>query len=366
MRTSIWALVAILPLSFPLSGQHSSIPGGGGQVGVPAPLTVDRERQVDNHHLKLDVVVTNKAGKPVTGLQQQSFVITNNKQTQAIASFREITSANPDPVKIILLVDEVNANFTNVAYERSQIKTFLTRNGGKLPHPVSIIFFSDTGTEGLTGSSQDGNALAAAMEQHDTKLRTLRRSAGFYGAVDRFQLSIQNLQAITHQEEATPGRKLLLWISPGWPYLSGPQVNLSKREEQGIFDSIVSLSTALRRARITLYSVDPLGTTDSVTFRTTYWEEFTKGAASPKDVQAGSLALQVLASQSGGRVLNSNNDVASLIAKASSDADSYYELTVDTAPAEHPDEYHALQVKVEQPNQSGLIVRTRTGYYVQP
>jgi hypothetical protein len=42
---------------------------------------------------------------------------------------------------------------------------------------------------------------------------------------------------------------------------------------------------------------------------------------------------------------------------------SYYSLTFDSNPAKHPDEYHDLQVKVENP---GLAARTRTGYYAQP
>jgi hypothetical protein len=52
-----------------------------------------------------------------------------------------------------------------------------------------------------------------------------------------------------------PGRKLLVWISPGWPYLvSGMDRELaSKRQKQELFNSIVALSDGLRRARITLY-----------------------------------------------------------------------------------------------------------------
>jgi hypothetical protein len=44
------------------------------------------------------------------------------------------------------------------------------------------------------------------------------------------------------------------------------------------------------------------------------------------------------------------------------DADVYYTLTVDAAPADRPDAYHALEVKIAT---QGLTARTRNGYYVQ-
>ncbi len=325
-----------------------------------------------DHRITLDVVVTDKSGKSVSGLQQNDFVVQNDRKPQSLTSFHAVGGdasavgtpiATPDPVKIILLVDEVNTGFSNVAFERDAIKKYLRQNGGKLSHPVSMIFFSDSSTEMLNGVSRDGNALSAAFDQHETKLRTLRRSAGFYGAVDRFQLSIQTLQSIAAREETNPGRKLLIWISPGWPFLSGPRVALSAKEEQGLFNSIVSISAALRRARIAIYSIDPLGMADAGGFRTMYYKEFLKGVAAPNDAQIGNLALQAIAVQSGGRVLNSNNDTAMLIANAATDADSYYVLTLDTPPADHPDEYHALQVTMERP---GLIAHTRTGYYAEP
>lgn len=69
-----------------------------------------------------------------------------------------------------------------------------------------------------------------------------------------------------------------------------------------------------------------------------YWEEFVKGVVNPNEAQIGNLALQAIATQSGGRVLNSNNNVAMLIATAAAEADAYYVLTIDTAPADHPDD----------------------------
>ena len=71
----------------------------------------------------------------------------------------------------------------------------------------------------------------------------------------------------------------------------------------------------------------------------------------------------MIATQSGGLVLNSSNDIAGEIATAMRDGLNYYQLTFDAAVAAKPDEYHAIEVKIDKP---GLTARTRTGYYAQP
>jgi hypothetical protein len=90
---------------------------------------------------------------------------------------------------------------------------------------------------------------------------------------------------------------------------------------------------------------------------------YTGAVKNARQVQIGNLALQVLAVQSGGRVLNSSNDVAGEIATSVADANSFYVLTFDGLPGDGPNEYHAIDVKIDKP---GLAARTRAGYYTQP
>jgi VWFA-related protein len=313
-----------------------------------------------------DVVVHDRAGKAVSGLHAEDFIVLDNKQPQKITSFAAVGGATVEavraepPAEIVLLVDEVNTRFDHVAYERDQIKKLAMQNDGRLRHPVSLVFFSDTGTEVSNSATTDGNLVLAAFDQHQSKMRTLRRSQGFYGAVDRFQLSLSTLRSLAAAETEKPGRKMVIWISPGWAYLSGPGVTLSRSEETALYASIVATSNELRRARITLYSIDPLGVGDAGSLRLTYYEDFLKPVIKPSNAAAGSLSLQVLATQSGGLVLNSSNDIAAEIARAVSDADAYYTLTIEPPPSDQPHQYHAIDVKVETP---GLTARTRSGYY---
>ena len=331
------------------------------QDQVPGNVTPLSEAQ--DSHLVLDVVVADRSGKPRTGLTQNDFVVRDNGQPRKILSFHAVDGVAEPPVKIILIVDEVNTTFTRVAYERDQLRKFLMQNGGQLTHPVSLGFFSDTGTELQPNASTDGKALLASFDEHETKLRTIRRSTGFYGAEERFSLSQKSLGMLATAEARLPGRKLVIWISPGWPILSGPNITLSTKQEQGLFSSIVWLANALRQARITLYSVDPLGVEDAATNRLNYYEEFLKPVAAPKNAQAGNLSLQVLARQSGGQALNSSNDITEQVNRCVADADAFYTLTIDPTPSDRPNELHTVDVKVETP---GLTARTRSVFYGQP
>ena len=221
---------------------------------------------------------------------------------------------------------------------------------------------SDEGTQIQPGFTKDGNAISASLKAQDIGLRTLRRSAGFYGAEDRLNLSLTALRQLVSAESAQPGRKLIVWISPGWAYLSGPAVQLDRKQQNGIFAEIVGLSTAMRQNRITLYSIDPVGPADSG-FRTFYYRAFLKGVKKPDQVDLGDLSLQVLATQSGGLAITGNSDVSGSIRRCLTDANSFYELTFNPPPAESQNEYHQLTLEVAKP---GLTARTRDGYYLQP
>ena len=80
-------------------------------------------------------------------------------------------------------------------------------------------------------------------------------------------------------------------------------------------------------------------------------------------MQLGNLGLQVLSVQSGGLALESDSDVAGLIEKCLTDAQSWYKIVYDPPPADKPDEYHHIEIRLDQ---RGLIPRTSEGYYSNP
>jgi len=324
---------------------------------VMAQLNAPQNHPADRT-ISLNVVVTGAGNALVGGLTQQDFTVFDKKIPRPIVASVEMVK---QPAEVLMVVDAVNTPTTAVAYQREQIVRFLRSNGGKLAHPTNFAVLTDNDVKTFNGTSTDGNVLADALEHYDIGLRDIRRSSGFYGNEDRLTISVAALRNIIAYEAKLPGRKLVVWISPGWPLLSGAEVELSGKQQQQIFGDAVGFSTQLREAGITLYAVNTWGVTESLG-REFYYQDFLKGVSKPQDAQLGNLGLQVLAVQSGGLALNSNG-VTEMLQRCEADADDYYRVTFEPAPSERPNEYHPLEIHVAKP---GLTVRTSQGYYSQP
>ncbi|MGA9882219.1 MAG: VWA domain-containing protein [Candidatus Acidiferrales bacterium] len=330
---------------------------------APAALAqqTNRPSQPADNSIHLDVVVTHKSGPPISGLQQREFTVLDNNVPQTITSFQAV-DGDKAPIEVTVLIDAVNAPYQAIAYARDQIDKVLLADDGDLAHPTSLAVLTDTGLEFHHGFSQDGNKLRAALDQYTLGLRSIRRSAGFYGAAERFQLSLEGLHQLVQRDGRLPGRKIVLCVSPGWPLLSGPEVQLDSNKQKQLFADIVDFSTDFLRDRITLYNVNPWGASESLE-REDYWQSFLKGISKPGQVTPGDLGLQVLATHSGGLVLAANNDVAGLLQKCLADARTYYEVSFQPSTDDQPGKYHRLQVRVSK---SGLTARTTQGYYTSP
>jgi VWFA-related protein len=309
----------------------------------------------------LDVVVTAKAGGPIGDLQQQDFTVLDNNAPRAISSFEAVTGRDA-PIGIVLAIDAINATAVTVATERDAIDKFLHEDDGYLAYPVAIEVVTDTGIQNIANFTNDGDAQSAALQKSSIGLRDIGRSGAYWGATERLQMSLKGLSQLVERYGPLPGRKLILWISPGWPLLNDINTALNSAQQQQLFESIVGISTDLRRAGITLNSIDPIGAAENPLYAL-YYEQFLKGVSKPSQVHPGDVGLQVIAVQSGGLALNSGNDMTNFIEECVGDAAPYYEISFVPAPAAHADEYHSLEVKIDKP---GLTARTRQGYYAQP
>jgi VWFA-related protein len=310
--------------------------------------------------IQLNVVVTPKSGAPVAGLQEKDFTVLDNKVPQTITSFRA-SNGSQEPIEVILLIDSINIGVDVIAEERIQIHKFLHSNDGRLTRPTTLAVLTNKGVQMQGAYTLDGNGLANSLDKYTIGLRTIGRSSGIEGASERFDDSLNALRELAMYESTRPGRKLILWISPGWPLLSGPGVTLTYKQEQGIFDEITWLTAQLRQSQTTIYSVNPLGVSESVP-NVFYYQEFLKGVAKPQDANIGNLGLQVIATQTGGLVLSSN-DISELLERCVADTRAYYKISFEPPPTERRDVYHPLEIKLAEP---GLTARTSTGYYAEP
>jgi VWFA-related protein len=325
------------------------------------PTVLTPATSPSSQQIKLDVVVDTKSGDQVTSLPQQDFTILDNKSPRPITSFRVVTSAQ-EPVSIFLFLDAVNTPYELVASMRTAAENFLKRNGGVLTNPTAIAVLTDGGLQLPSKFSANGMELSDELEHREIGLRQITHSTQWNNA-DRFTISIKALHQLTAIASRLSGRKIILWISPGFPLSSGPEFSsLSSKAEQEIFGDVTYFSTELRQNKIILYNINPVGTSESM-LAANYYKNFVKGVTRYDDAQLADLSIQVLSAQTGGLDIVSDNDVAGMIQKCVADANSWYEITFDPPPADKPNEYHRIDVKLAQP---GLIARTRNGYYSNP
>jgi len=167
------------------------------------------------------------------------------------------------------------------------------------------------------------------------------------------------LKQIVGAAAAIPGRKLIVWMGQGWPMLDSPNIVLQGDQQERLFRQIVGLTTVMRRAQISLYSVSQ----DIDDADANFYLAFVKPVKKPSDANPPNLALKVLAVQSGGRAISPSNDLRKSIQVCADDAGPYYTVGFKASAARHPDEFHALKVRIDKP---GLIARTVPGYYSQP
>jgi VWFA-related protein len=302
--------------------------------------------------IHLDFAVTDKSGKPVTGLKAEDFNLLDNGWPTKLVSFHgfDETVARPDRLtEVILVLDAVNLWPQQVTTAERELGKFLRAHEGHLAQPIVIYRLSTSGLSESTEPTLDGNRLADEVArgteprivwQQDA--RRIEASLPDDYARKRNAFSLTGLGSIAIEERRRPGRKLLFWIGPGWPVKSGGEYT---------FDEVVELSTRLREARIVLSSVtawpDPEPESSS--------RDFLTGLKSAKDGSPFDLALKVLAMQSGGRVMEPAFDLKGLIEKCIDKANDFYSLTFDPPRTAVVDEYHDLKIKMKNPD---LIART--------
>lgn len=327
------------------------------QRPAPKPQTL----LIPEGKIKLDVVVNDAAGKPVIGLEPWDFKILDNGLPRKLISFKRFDGlqVKPDPpVEVVLVLDMLNLPFQQVAFVRTQVDSFLRQNGGQLTQPTSVALLTDAGLRVQPRPSTDGNAIASVVGGIKEHVSSINSAMGGEGWVERFQRSAKAMDNIAQNELKKPGRKLVIWVGPGWPMLNRPSDGYTDKQQRRNFDSIVEMSAALREARITMYSVSPLQAGQNPLL----YQHFLTPVKTPYDAEAGDLGLKVLVTQTGGKILGPDNDLVSQINRCIDDANAFYRVSFDPPAAQRADEYHDLKVLVDRP---GAVVRSDTGYYNQ-
>jgi VWFA-related protein len=333
------------------------------------------------------VVVTDATGKPVAGIRPGDLSLLEEGRPQKILSFDAFDAralgAEP-PMKIILLIDTIELAPELARNERLAVEAYLRKDGGHLTRPVSMFLLSDLGLWTLARPSSDGDVLAREIERNE--YTEVRHNRGWQGPgrglgdeKDTAQDSaLKALGQIATDERRRPGRKLLVWVGPGWGIGSGQYADAAPgsspkfgaaRGSSSVFDTVWWFSTLLRDARLVLYSFT-VGENTTTRPRdqlaqgsTELYKNYLDGVRDPHKATFMNVYRKVLAVQSGGRVMDDGVDLVQQFEQCVHDAEPYYTISFDAFAADHPNEYHDLKVVVNRP---GLTARTNTGYYDQP
>lgn len=316
--------------------------------------------------IQLDVLVKDPAGQPLRGLPEQAFTVLDNGETQKLVGFTPVnTKENPAAVHVLIVMDMINVGYNSVTWGREQLREYMQQEGGSLGHPTSIAVLTEEGLRMMSGSTTDGNVLQTEFRKIGTDLRPVTQAGGWQGLNQLMGQSLQQFSQILAIEQTRPGRKLVLFISPGWPMLGWEGSEEDLHQAQWVFNANVRLTNAVRDAHTTIYRLDPfeLGGAHAGAQDPFYYQAFLKPVTDVKKATYPFLGLGVFAVHSGGLVMVTGHDIKGEINRAMHDAGTYYELTYATPPADGPNQYHAIEVRVNQP---GASVQTLAGYYADP
>jgi VWFA-related protein len=349
------------------------------QPTQPAPSSASSQQSASpgyvfnatTRNVVLDAVVTDKAGNVVTGLTRNDFVIREDNVPQEIQSFDAVAggrSAEDATPHTILLLDELNTHFEDMAYTRYSVNRLLHHDGVKLRQPTALYILSNDGLHVLENYTRDPAAIDAALRSHKAIL-PWRLQHNFY-LMERINISMTALQQIAIANIGTPGHKNIVWISPGLPIFT--MLEMDADGERQLFDAIRHLSDQLLKARVSIYSIDPRGvqagalTTNiaGIASNNFAYAAYLNGLSQSNDAAFGNLAIQTLATQTGGHAFFGRNDVDQEIATTLTDGNTYYTLAYSPSNKDFHGEFRKLKITVIQ--RPDLKVQTRDGYYALP
>ena len=359
------ALLCLSPALWATASAHGQQP----QPVAPADGSQGTYRlRVTAQTVVLDVVVTDAKGHVVKGLNKDDFLVTEDKVKQVVrtldASGEELVPANlvihstaeldrkapRSPVNILVL-DQINTSFQDLAFADYSLKRFLTNQGPVLPPTMLVAVSLDhfMVLQDFTTSKAD---LLSALSRRMVSNPWQAGNDAWQG--QQLTAALNALLEVAQATSGHPGHKTMIWIGRGFPIVD--PLSLDARQAELLEQAVKSSINAMRDARVVLYSLDPAGLST---------EPFAENGfiSSATDPFGGSVDFTKMATATGGKAFNGRNDVDTLIATSATEGTQFYTLSyVPQNRSEDAGHFRNIEVRMRDPN---LTATTRLGYYAK-
>ena len=347
-----------------VNGGHVSTPGSSQATRNPdGTYTIQTSTRI----VILDVVATDAKGNMVSGLSKSDFHVTEAGDAQTITNFEVGESRLPDPsldiestadldrlaprapVNIILL-DEFNTLFEDMAFARDSLKKFLQHQPEHLITPTMLIAVSLDKFDVLHDYTQNKQALIDSLDHHFSGSPWRNTSNSW--ASERYGTAFLTLRCVAEAVTGHQGRKNMIWIGRGFPSINLADVPLDSSNRINTYRQ--DCVNSLRDARVTLTTIDPAGLmVDPGVYG---------AAAAFNDPFGGNYQFAKIAQATGGRTIYGRNDVDAQIGAAALEGIHFYTLVYHpTNTSNDPSKFRKIVVTVDRP---GVTLSTRQGYYL--
>jgi len=383
---------------------------GGNQTDQATPPTF----RAGINFVRVDVIVSDKTGKPVVDLKAEDFTVTEDGEPQAVESFKlvrvdetahtmiprpirsthdEESEAQRDDVRLFaIFLDDYHVRRGASMYVREPLMRFLRTQIA--PADLVTIMYPLTPLTELI-MTRDHEKLARAIERFDgrkydyTPRNQFEQQYANYPVevVERVrnEVSFSALRAlVTHLGSLREGRKAVILVSEGYTYYIPPQMRDPIAEMRGLgnpnrmnagagggqledrarFQSDAEIAFDLRqvfdtanRNNTAIYSLDPRGLSS-------FEFDINEGVGDIR-VDSASLrmtqnSLHTLATETDGRAIINQNDLAKGLRQIVQDTSTYYLLGYNSTRAPQDGKFHEIKVRLQR---KGVQVRHRKGYW---
>jgi VWFA-related protein len=315
----------------------------------------------------LDMVVVDAKGGVVKDLKKDDFKVEEAGQPQTVLNFDVAGSHTPAPEAVIestadldrlaprapvdiILLDEFNTRFEDMAFARYSLKKYLEKQPAKLITPTMLIAVNLQNFTVLRDYTQNKDEILSALDHHFVSYPWQLHQNVWVG--ERYATAFITLRRVAQAVTGHPGHKNMIWVGRGFPpsrYNQWP-IDTENRINNAVQDCV----NVLRDARVTLYTIDPAGVMIDPSIY---------GVGAMSDPFGGNYEFNRLAKATGGRTLYGRNDVDMEIGTAIQEGANFYTLTYRPVNSmTDPQKFRKINVTVDRP---GLKVLTREGYYLQ-